>query len=299
MFKSLLTKAGILLTIFSSGASAEPQVWLAKDNQRQFVLMGSIHVGNDALYPLPDAFNRYWPQADGLILEANIHKQFSMPAIDEAHFTRKLLPPSDIRTLRDLAAQLKLSAFSLLESPPWLTAMHLQMAQSLKFGLTPDKGIDQVVFNRAQKKSLPIFELEGIEAQFRLLSSLPDHGLNLLQTTLNEWPLLEEEMTCLLTAWQQGNNAVLTELSQQVALSEETEQQLLIQRNYNWAKQLTTSPQYQKGTFLVVVGAYHMMGEEGLPALLQKQGFTVQQINSAQPASCQSGITKTTSDNRP
>ncbi|KDM92947.1 TraB/GumN family protein [Photobacterium galatheae] len=287
MFKSLLTKASILLTFFSASASAEPQVWLATDHQRQFVLMGSIHLGNDALYPLPTAFTRYWPEANGLILEANIQKKFEMPAFDAANTTRHLLPPKDIRTLRTLADQYRLSPYSLLENPPWLTAMQLQMAQSLAFGLSPEKGIDQVVFAQAQQKHVPVYELEGIETQFRLLSNLPDHGLNLLQTTLNEWLLLEDELRCLLKAWQQGNGTVLTELSHQIALSDDTEQHLLTRRNQAWASQLTRSPQYQKGTFLVVVGAYHMIGEDGLPALLKQQGFNVRQLNGSQPAQCE------------
>ncbi|MDO6705299.1 TraB/GumN family protein [Photobacterium sp. 1_MG-2023] len=294
MFRSLLTKASLLLTFFSTATSAEPQVWLAKDPQRQFVMMGSIHVGNQQLYPLPTAFTRYWPDADGLILEANIQKHFEMPAIPEAHFTRKLLAPDDLRKLKDLAAEYQLSTYHLLEGPPWLTAMQLQMAQSLKLGLTPAQGIDQTLFYQAQKESLPIYELEGVAEQFRILNSLPDHGLDLLQVTLREWHLLEEELQCLLTAWQTGNNAVLTELSQDIALSEDTEQRLLIRRNQNWATQLAHASQYQKGTFLVVVGAYHMLGEYGLPALLKKQGFTVEQINTAQPVSCQSALTSRT-----
>ncbi|UTM57986.1 TraB/GumN family protein [Photobacterium sp. CCB-ST2H9] len=287
MFKSLLTKASIVLTFFSTSASAEPQVWLAKDHQRQFVLMGSIHVGNDALYPLPDVFTRYWPEANGLILEADIQKKFEMPPFDASTATRHLLPPKDIRTLKALADQYRLSSYSLLENPPWMTAMQLQLAQSLAYGLSPEKGIDQVVFARAQKEHLPVYELEGIEAQFRLLRSLPDHGLNLLQTTLNEWLLLEDELRCLLEAWQQGNGTVLTELSAQIALSDDTEQHLLTRRNQDWARQLAHAPQYQKGTFLVVVGAYHMMGNDGLPALLMQQGFTVRQLNHGRPAQCE------------
>ena len=52
---------------------------------------------------------------------------------------------------------------------------------------------------------------------------------------------------------------------------------LITDRNKRWLPEIVQWLQSGK-TYLVVAGAAHMAGSEGLPALLQAQGFQVEQL---------------------
>jgi uncharacterized protein YbaP (TraB family) len=53
---------------------------------------------------------------------------------------------------------------------------------------------------------------------------------------------------------------------------------LLKRRNLAWADKLTAEMDRASGTELVNVGALHMVGPDGLPALLAARGFKVERV---------------------
>lgn len=286
MFKSLLSKALLLLPFVTAQAFAEPIVWLAKDSQRQFVLLGSIHAGDHNFYPLPQVFRDYWPQADGLVVEANILQPADV-AIDRSVPTSDtLLSKHDKEALAGVAKQAQLPYQSLIHSPPWLAAMSLQMAMASQAGLNPDQGIDVVLLQRAQEQQLPILELESISQQLALMENLPDYGEDLLLSTIHDWNEMQSELSCLIAAWKAGDLQHLLSLLESSQYSEITEDKLLFERNRDWASQLTNKASYQQGTYLVVVGAMHLLGKQGLPALLEKQGFTLKRMTEGRDSKC-------------
>ena len=58
MFKSLLSKALLVLPFIAQPILADPIVWKIYDQQREFYVLGSIHAGKEAMFPLPDIFLR-------------------------------------------------------------------------------------------------------------------------------------------------------------------------------------------------------------------------------------------------
>ena len=61
---------------------------------------------------------------------------------------------------------------------------------------------------------------------------------------------------------------------------------LIDQRNHDWVTQLSESSVYKQGSFLVVVGAMHLIGPTGVPALLQQKGFRVTQLSQSKSSTC-------------
>jgi uncharacterized protein YbaP (TraB family) len=53
---------------------------------------------------------------------------------------------------------------------------------------------------------------------------------------------------------------------------------LLKRRNVAWADALTRELDQGSGVELVNVGALHLVGDDGLPALLQARGFKVERL---------------------
>lgn len=286
MLKSLFTRTALLLPFITTSVVAEPLVWQAENANRQFIILGSIHAGKDNFYPLPAAFTDHWDNADALVVEANILKPSSAQLNPAIATTAQMLTDSERQSLAATAKQAGISSSPLLTSPPWLAAISLQMKMAEQAGLSPDRGIDITLLKRAQAKQMPILELESIEQQLRLMEQLDDHGKDLLMTTINEWEEMTKQLSCLVSAWQAGDQQQLVSLFEDSQYTDQTDAALINDRNHDWATQLTGDPAYQRGKFLIVVGAMHLLGEEGLPTLLKQQGFSIKQLSQSEQVSC-------------
>ena len=286
MLKALFTRAALLLPFITTSVVAEPLVWQAQDTQREFIILGSIHAGEDDFYPLPNAFTSHWNSADALVVEANILKPSSAQLNPAVATTAEMLSETEKQSLAATAKLAGLSSSPLLSSPPWLAAISLQMKMAEQAGLSPDRGIDITLLKRAQASQLPILELESIEKQLRLMEQLDDHGKNLLMATVNEWDEMTDQLTCLISAWQAGDQTQLDNLFDASQYNDDTDAALIVDRNHDWATKLIEDPTYQQGKFLIVVGAMHLLGEEGLPELLKQKGFSVKQLSQSKQVSC-------------
>ena len=287
MFKSLLSKMLVLLPFISHHAFAEPIVWKIYDTQRQFYVLGSIHAGEKDMFPLPKAFLTQWKDADALIVEANILTQ-STSTIEQYQppLTQEKLNSEQLQTLQTITTSLQLPYEHLIAQPPWLTATYLQLALAKQQNLSTDQGIDYVLLKRAQQQDLPIKAFETVEHQLNLLQNLPENGTNMLLETINNWQQTEQALKCLVNVWKQGDSQKFAELFNDTQFDPETNDALIFSRNRQWAKILSESKDYQSGRFMVVVGAFHLIGEQGLPALMEKEGFTVERITKGVAAQC-------------
>ncbi|WP_305460428.1 TraB/GumN family protein [Photobacterium leiognathi] len=288
MIKSLLSKALLLIPFISHHALAEPIVWKIYDNHRQFYVLGSIHAGEKEMFPLPQAFLSQWKKADALVVEANI-LQHSAPATqnNKPPYTQETLNNEQLEKLKTIAESLSLPYKLLTSQPPWLTATYLQLTLAKQLNLSTDQGIDYVLLKRAEEQHIPIKSLESVEYQLNLLQNLPHNGNGMLVETIDHWQQTKASLQCLVDVWKQGDSEKFTTLFNDTQYDPETNEALIFARNRNWAETLTQSPDYQSGRFMVVVGAFHLIGEQGLPALMKQAGFTVERITKGATARCE------------
>ncbi|WP_413110669.1 TraB/GumN family protein [Thaumasiovibrio sp. DFM-14] len=275
----------LLFSLFSVSISAAPLVWTASQGQSHYTLIGSVHMGDSGMSSFEDMLSHYVKEADGVIVEANILQPASpLSATAIATTTRDNLTTQQQATLRSIANQLKLPFRHLMNAPPWLTALQLQLHQAQQAGLRPEWGIDIQVLQSAHAQAVPIIELEGIEQQMALLSQLPENGLPLLLHTLEEWQPMQEMVRCMSDAWQAGDLAAFERLLDDSRIDNDTDNALIYQRNRHWSEQL--KGHIAPGHYLVVVGMLHMVGPQGLPSLLKQHGFTVEQASQSQSSHC-------------
>jgi uncharacterized protein YbaP (TraB family) len=154
-----------------------------------------------------------------------------------------------------------------------VSAMQLQQA-----GLDINLGLDKYFFDKAQKAGKAIIGLETAEYQIDRFDRMPESlQEQLLRSTLDELDAQGRELTAIVNAWQRGDAASMEKtLLSGFKRYPSAYQSLIVERNNNWMPQIEKCLG-QATPCLVVVGAAHLVGPDGLLTLLQKKGFKVEQ----------------------
>ncbi|GHW96263.1 TraB/GumN family protein [Vibrio cholerae] len=263
-----------LLWLFIQPLHAEPLYWSATKGSTQLILLGSLHVGSDQLYPLPDQLAQKLKQSAGLVVETDIRHQSNITLPATTVSSEQVLSDEQLFVLDGIAQQLRLDAQQIRQLPPWSASLILQMRQFLELGYQADRGIDLYFMQQAEQHQLPVLSLETLQFQVDLLAHLPNSGQELLVSLIDEWENNTQLTECMIESWKKGDEKNLL--------------QMLTERNQDWAEKLT-HPQFlpQQGKpYLVVVGTLHLIGKQSLLSILEQKGFSIQQLNQSQTASC-------------
>ena len=271
-------------------SEASPTLWraLRPDGGEAFYLLGSVHLGRTSMLPLPARIDRAYARADELVLEVDFDELESESAMRLARRYGFVQSPG---TLRDRVSEDTLDALedylddrgdslaTYLQFEPWFLATHLTKREALRLGLDPEFGVDQLFATRAARKK-PISALETAESQFALLAGLPqDVQERMLLDALRRTDELQSETEGLIRAWERGDDAQLAQIAfRSLHRTPELDvfyEQIVFGRNESMAKRLAVLSQDGKLRF-VVVGAAHLIGKRGIPALLRDYGFRLQ-----------------------
>lgn len=156
----------------------------------------------------------------------------------------------------------------------WAVAVTLSRAAA--GDLDSSYGIDRAIMQAAAGK--PVAELEGTESQLRIFDSLPETDQRDLLVGVVQEANDNTMQDRLGTAWGKGDMAAIEAQTHTGILADpELRAALLVDRNNAWADKVSAMLASGKKP-LVAVGAAHMAGPEGLPALLAARGYTVTRI---------------------
>jgi uncharacterized protein YbaP (TraB family) len=288
----ILTKRTTFLTwlfiALSSSAYSQPLHWLVQKGKQEFLILGTVHVGSDTLYPLPERIEPYLRESDGLILEADLSKQrVVLPTANKGDFVVNLLSDSQLQQLETAAKTLGIPSSRLKQQPPWVVALTLQQVQFSQLGYEPALGVEKVLTQKAQVNKVPVFGLETMQFQIDLLGQQPDNGKQMLLDTLSEWPHAQSNANCLIQSWKSGDKDNLEQLLQTENMNEEFADQFIYSRNRQWVDTLLTKASFSEGKFLVAVGTLHLVGSDNMISLLEKQGFTVESLQISTKSGCE------------
>jgi uncharacterized protein len=139
--------------------------------------------------------------------------------------------------------------------------------------------VDRHFFERARKAKKDVLWLETADFQLNLLDSLPakTQEESLLQT-LKELDQFETEFEQIMRAWATGQEKQLNDLL--LASFKEYPDiyaKLISERNRSWLPKIEGHFQGGNKT-LIVVGAAHLVGPDGVVELLKKKGYSVEQL---------------------
>jgi uncharacterized protein YbaP (TraB family) len=148
-------------------------------------------------------------------------------------------------------------------------------------GLPPEGGVDLRLSTRAEGRKA-ILALETPEFQLSLFDALPiDVQARMLGEMLDQQPELRAQSSRLFDAWRLGDLDVIE--SEAIAPSRDDPrlrpfyERFFLERNRAMAQRIDALLR-KEGTYLVVVGAGHVVGEQGIPALLARSGHHVARL---------------------
>ncbi|MBT0728479.1 conjugal transfer protein TraB [Rosenbergiella australiborealis] len=252
--------------------------WLTPKNQwssltcptgeRQFVLVGSIHMGVPAMSPLSSGLIKTLAECDGLVVEADItHPLDYTPELNEQSSTvQEQLTAEQWQRFMTICQECHLPHSTLAQYPAWQIGLTLQQKQAYLLGLHPEFGIDHQLLTLAHRTNQSVIALESPQQQLELLTTLPDNGLSLLIDSLTHWRSNARQLQKMIDWWlskSQTPQDPLPNLS--LSFGHDLQQTFIIERNQQWAKQLLSLP---RGKYLVAVGALHLTGPSSLIDLL-------------------------------
>ncbi len=159
-------------------------------------------------------------------------------------------------------------------------------------GINSEDGVDTFFLKKAKKENKNVLEVESYEFQENLLNSFPDRLYELsIISAIDNFDAQVKEMQRLYKIWKNGNEEELVELIKEDSLDTiegiTAEDKKLI-NNYNYEvvdkrnigmKEKFNSYFNNNQKVLFMVGAAHIVGENGLANLLKQEGYTITAIN--------------------
>ena len=176
--------------------------------------------------------------------------------------------------LAALMREFKIDANQFGDVETWAAALALsKAAQGADDGAN---GIENQLHSAVGKK--PVAELEGAAAQLGIFDRLPEADQRtLLDEVIKEIAAASKDDP-LGKAWKRGDMTAMARETRTGLLADpELRSALLEQRNHAWADKLEVMLAGGARP-LVAVGAAHLAGPDGLPALLAARGYRVTRI---------------------
>lgn len=290
MLKKLSQSAlGAVLLLLLSGAGhawaqSTPAFWRVESPTTTLWLLGSMHFGTPAFYPLPAQVERAFAAADILAVEVDITRIQPSEALSAitrhgrlkgGESLNSVLSPNTLKRLQGHLQKASVPFDSLARFKPWFAALQLVEAEIRKTEYEPQYGIDQFFLRKAEGKD--IVQLETLDSQLSIFSALSlSEQEQFLDQTLVDISASEGYLKDMAEAWQSGNlqhleSTLLKPFAENPA-TEKLYQAIFTNRNLQMAEQAVQWLKGDRSVFLVV-GAGHMIGDQGIVALLQDRGF--------------------------
>ncbi len=256
-----------------------PALWeLSGRNGEKAWLFGTIHALPDGAEWRTPAFERAFAEADLIMVEIGdlgdssaaarafdrLAESEGLPALSAR------LAPADRPALVALMTQAGMDDADFWDTETWAAA--LLLANAVRDSDTHN-GVDRDLLDDGK----PVEPLESFAGQFARFDALDETAQRELLAGIAREAVLDEEDE-QVTAWLTGDLADLEgEMDDMFHNQPALRQTLLLDRNALFAARIVKTIEERRIPF-VAVGAGHMLGPDGLPALLAARGYTVARV---------------------
>ncbi|MGE3142310.1 MAG: TraB/GumN family protein [Hyphomonadaceae bacterium] len=268
-------------------APADPALWRVADGDSEIWLFGGVHVLAPHFAWRSRRVNAAFDTAETVVFEADLDamnadafnalvRREGLAARGQTLSSR--LNAEEQARLRRAAARVGVDPEGLEPLRPWLAALQLTLAFSRKSGGDPANGVEAVLGAEARRRGKRLMFLETPEAQIRTLAGLsPAAEHAFLVASLRQIERGPGPAQNMDEAWRRGDTATLARLLHDdiAEAGDETYAALVTRRNARFAEKIRAMLA-GRGRIFVAVGAAHLVGPDGVPALLRAQGLMVE-----------------------
>lgn len=264
-------------------------LWRVEGKQGSAWLLGSLHFGTPALYPLPAPVTAAYEGSSALVVEADILSGKGQSALLEVAqqgsyldgtTLRDHLQPATWNALERFTRRHQLPTELIALQRPWLAALTVLGVALRGAGFDETLGIDRHFLQQARGRK-PILELESVGGQMQLFADFSEaEQEEMLRQSLAEGDEGTDYFRRLISAWRQGDTLTVERLVREDftddgALGEAMKERLFTARNISMSDSIQALLEKGGGPYFVVIGAGHLVGEDSVVARLRQRGYTV------------------------
>ena len=281
-----LALVALFLSAVASAAAAQPAVWVVKSPTATIVLFGSVHLLPPELRWEPPKLVSALAAANEVWFEIPIDEANNLAA-GEAALAAGLQPAggslsaelthADQARLARAALACGLPVEGLDKLKPWLADVTLSVASYRLAGAVVEEGVERqlsaAIPSSVRRRA---FETPAEQISYLSAAPVPDQVASLRETLIElaEGP---DSYRRLVRAWMAGDAKALRReaLKPMMTQAPGVYKSLVVDRNRRWVQTIVERLR-GSGEAVMVVGVGHLVGPDGVPAMLRAQGFTVE-----------------------
>jgi uncharacterized protein len=272
-------------------ARVEPHntLWRVESGTQSLYLLGSVHALSKESYPLDSAIERAFDSSDVLVLEIALDgdatEGLQMQMLSRAMMSgdktlKKILPDSVYAMTAERLKSMGMGIGMFEKLKPWVVAILIAGGSMKDQGYQAELGIDNYFQKKAKELSRPVIGLETVDFQLGLFDGMSEEEqIAFLRQSLEEQTESPDQMAKIVDAWKRGDTGALEKFLVNDSFSENPEllAALVTDRNRRWIAPIEGFLKDSR-RHMVVVGALHLVGPEGVVALLRQKGYKVEQL---------------------
>lgn len=279
----------IALVVFAcTGVSAESSVWKAQKGNSIIYLGGTCHLLRETDFPLPPEFDTAYKASDIVVFETDIgrlqdlsvQQMFLAKAMyDDGSTIDKHLSARTFGELSAYCAANGIPLDALRQFKPSMLMITLTVMELMKLGVT-QQGVDQFIYERANKDRKIVEGLETVDEQFKYVISMADGNEDeFVMYSIRDMKTVKQNYESLVNAWRTGDAEKLNELMVAEIKTQlpNLYKKLISDRNRNWLP-LIEAYQKRPRTKFILVGVAHLVGPDGIIETLRKKGYKVDKL---------------------
>lgn len=248
-------------------------------------IMGTMHHDDPAFKPIIADASNYIAANDSAGFEfvedersQQVAVQYMMLLSTDTRDIKSLLTPEEFATLtQTIESRAKIPGQIVNRMRPWAAALLLQYPAPKSNGVALDTLLQQ--YAALKKRSL--YGLETPEEQYEVFASIPpEKQVTLLKDTIAEIKAIDESNAELSQHYIKRDLRKIHELAEESfvemkdqELSQHMREKLVRLRNIKMADRL--QPRLEQGSTFVAIGALHLLGQNGVLELLERQGHAI------------------------
>ena len=279
---------GLPASGFDVWAQEKNFLWKVTSDKGSVYLLGSIHLLKSRDAKLKPIIDETFKKAKRLAFEVDltdenpekIQKLILQKGINlDGKTLQQKVSKEAFQLATVWANDLGIDVKVLMPLKPWLAGLTLTVMTLQKLGYDPESGVDRQLAGRAKLANKPVSGLETHESQFDVFDRLsPALQEMMLRQSLKEVEQIGGLVDDMVRAWREGDLAAAEKLFLgSMKEFPEIQEKLLDERNRNWLPQIEKFIDGGEDT-LVVVGAAHLVGKNGVIELLKARGHKLEQM---------------------